>query len=48
MNLAKWGLIGKTDEEVCAEVRSVFAEAMGRDSLFPFTYLQGTEEDQNF
>ena len=48
-NLAKWGLIGKlhltssmTDEEVCAEVRSVFAEAMGHDSLFPFTYLQGT------
>lgn len=47
--LAANGLIGKihlesdwTEEEVFAEIRSVFSSAMGDDSTFPFTILLPT------
>ena len=48
-DLASWGLIGKlhltstmSDEEVIAEICTVFKDQMNNDPKFPFVYLQPT------
>ena len=48
-DLASWGLIGKlyltstmSDEEVIAEICTVFKDQMNNNPKFPFVYLQPT------